>query len=531
MKYLIYDFLGRSNDLSDLLPNEKFATTAAIIKAAGEPVEVWDGANINTLLEYHPNIGKDVERLEFHDQNASAQYTQLQKAEAQRIQAGNFDIIFVNLWRGTGFKFSVELVTRLKEAEHPPRVYAFGQNVDRLREYIYQVAPCFDGLIHGQGYDSIEAIVQGKPDEAVPNMIRLVNGKAVANEEKVVDSVNRLPEPIYDADIYKGIEGKFPIYPLSLSNEACPFQCPFCMRPASYGTKMVKKDVAKVIGELKYLMDKYNARYFRIKDSTPPHLALTEFARAIIDNGLHEKGIHFSGFSRVDVGSADDFPLLKKAGIETLFFGIETLDENNRKRIRKKYPYEKLKETLKRAHDAGIFVIGSFMCPLPGETKESIRNTLERMKEIKPYIDSVLIQPSGVYPLTEWHRKPEEHGIKLAPDYEMEATVYPVKYVVPIRYWKPFPFTYAMMGKTADEVTFKDIVKTFEYFAKRVVLRIGIPFGVQDYDHIGALLMKQDPRKFTRKVIKSLTKTKYKKIKKIIDEAHRVVEEEVRRMR
>lgn len=518
-KYLIYDFLGRANDLSDLLPNEKFATTAAIIHAAGAPVEVWDGSNINTLMTYHKSIGKDVERLEFHDTDASQEYKDLMEEEAQRILKEKFNVIFINLWRGTGFKFSVELVNLLKEKNPDLTIYAFGQNVDRLREYIYQVAPNFDGLIHGQGYNSIEKIVEGKSAQDIPNMIRKEKEEVICNHEEVVDSVNRLPEPIYDPEIYKGMDGKFPIYPISLSNEACPYQCPFCMRPASYGTQMVKKEVPNVIKELKYLMEKYHARYFRIKDSTPPHLGLTAFAQAIIDEGLHEKGIHFSGFSRVDAGSADDFDILKKAGIETLFFGVETLDDENRKRIRKKYPYEKLKETLKRAHDAGIFVIGSFMCPLPGETRESMKNTLKRMKEIKPYIDSVLIQPSGVYPLTEWHRNPEEHGIKLSPNYEMEATVYPVKYVVPIRYWKPFPFTYEMMGKSAEEVTFKDIVKTFESFAKKVVLGVGIPFGVQDYDHIGALLMKENPRKFTRNIIKSLTKSKYKKIKAIIDKA------------
>lgn len=526
-KYLIYDFLGRANDLSDLLPNEKFAVVAAIIKAAGKHVEIWDGSNINTLMSYPKVIAKDVERLEFHDKDVSPGYTELLKAEAGRILSEAFDVIFVNLWRGTGFKFSVELVNLLKERKPSLKIYAFGQNVDRLREYIYQVAPNFDGLIHGPGYDSVEQIIAGAQSEDIPNMIMLKNGQLVFNQEKVVDSVNRLPEAIYDSDIYKGVDGKFPIYPISLSNEACPFQCPFCMRPASYGTVVVKKDVSKVIEELKSLMKRYKARYFRIKDSTPPHLALTEFAKAIIDEGLHKEGIHFSGFSRVDVGSADDFELLKQAGIDALFFGVETLDDNNRKRIRKNYPYEKLKETLKRAHDAGIFVIASLMCPLPGETKESIHNTLIRMKELKPYLDSVLIQPSGVYPLTEWQRKPEEYGIKLSPNYALEVTVYPVKYIIPIRYWKPFPFTYEMMGKKAEEVTFKDIVKAFEYFAKKVVLGIGIPFGVQDYDLIGAILMKQNPRKFTRKVIKSLTRSKYKTIKDIIDKANRIVSEEV----
>ncbi|RKY32106.1 MAG: hypothetical protein DRP68_04175 [Candidatus Omnitrophota bacterium] len=517
-RFLIYNFLGRANDLSDLLPSERFATAAAVIKAKGKDVEIWDGANINTLLSYPKAVIKDVERLEFYDKDISSDYSQLLKTEADKIISGGFEVIFVNLWRGPGFKFSIELVNTLKERKPTLKIYAIGQTVDRFRQYIYQITSNFDGLIYGLGYESIAQIAEEAEPQNIPNMIWLKDGKVTFNKEKIVD-VNYLAEAIYEQDIYKGIEGKFPIYPISLSNEACPFQCPFCMRPASYGTTVIKKNMSKVIKELKNLMERYNARYFRIKDSTPPYLALTEFAKAIIKEGLHKKGIHFSAFSRVDVSSSDDFKLLKQAGIEALFFGVETLDDESRKRIRKNYPYQKLKETLKRAHDAGIFVIASFMCPLPRETKESISNTLQRIKEIKPYLDSVLIQPSGVYPSTEWCRKPEEYGIKLSPNYMIEGVVYPVKYILPIRYWKPFPFTYELMGKSAKEVTFKDIVKVFEYFTKKVVLGARIPFGVQDYDFIAALLMKENPYKFTRKIIKTLTRTKYKKIKEIIEKA------------
>jgi len=521
-RYLIYNFLGRANDLSDLLPSERFATIAGIIKSAGKYVEIWDGANIDTLLSYPKAVIKDVERREFYDKNVSLQYRQLLKQERERILGKDFDVILVNLWRGTGFKFSVELVNSLKESKSNLKIYAFGQNVDRLREYIYQVAPNFDGLIYGLGYNSVEEIVKGSAPEEIPNMIRLKNGKVVFNKQKVVDNVNYLPDGIYNEEIYKGIRGKFPIYPISLSNEACPFQCPFCMRPASYGTVVVKKEILRVIEELKVLMRNYNARYFRIKDSTPPYLALTELARAIVKEGLHKQGLHFSAFSRIDVGGAEDFKLLKQAGIDALFFGIETLDDGNSRRIRKQYPYSRLKEILERAHNAGIFVIASFMCPLPGETRESILNTLVRLREIKPYLDSVLIQPSGVYPSTEWHRTPQRYGIKLSPNYMIEATVYPVKYILPIRYWKPFPFTYEVMGKKAEKVKFKDIVKIFEYFVKKVVLDVGIPFGVQDYDFIGATLMKEDPYKFTRKIIKILTKCKYGVMKGIIDKAREV---------
>ncbi|RKY36742.1 MAG: hypothetical protein DRP72_03795, partial [Candidatus Omnitrophota bacterium] len=132
-RFLIYNFLGRANDLSDLLPSERFATAAAVIKAKGKDVEIWDGANINTLLSYPKAVIKDVERLEFYDKDISSDYSQLLKTEADKIISGGFEVIFVNLWRGPGFKFSIELVNTLKERKPTLKIYAIGQTVDRFR--------------------------------------------------------------------------------------------------------------------------------------------------------------------------------------------------------------------------------------------------------------------------------------------------------------------------------------------------------------------------------------------------------------
>ncbi len=518
MKVLIYNFLGRANDFSDLLPNERFATMAGVIKDTGHDVQVWDRANLRDLLTYSKDFFQEVERLEFYDKDVSDEYKVRQEEELSKILSEGFDLIFLNLWRGPGFKFSVELGEKIKEKDPEVRIFAIGQGADRLRDLLLKVAPYLDGVMYGLNYAGVKGLCQFRPIEELPNVIYKKGEEICHTYQDSTVGFEDLPLPIYDADVYMGMEGKFPIFPISLSNEACPFACPFCMRPASYGTNVVKKPLEKVLRELRFLVDNYGAKMFRITDSTPPYQALTEFSKAILDSDLSGKGLLFSGFSRLDVSGGDDFEILSKAGIKALFFGIETLDENNQKRIRKVYPFDIIKKRLQESWEAGIFNIGSFIFPLPGETKESMENTLLRMKEIAPYLGSVLIQPAGVYPETDWYWHPEEYGIKIFSNYDLEAPVYPVKYILPMRYWKPFPFTYDLMGKPAEDVSFQDIVQVFEDFCARVVKEIGLPIGIQDYDYVASTYLKRNHAEFTKLLISMFVNADYEGLLKLLQE-------------
>jgi len=524
--FLIYNFLGRANDLSDLLPSERFATIAGILQEAGQEVRIRDGANVDTLCSYPPKLIADVEELDLDSLEASPEFTAVLESEAQTVLAGEFDVVLLNFWRGPGFRLSVDLARALKQRRPETEIYAIGQGIDRIRELVLEFAPELDGVIYGLGYESFALLAAGAPREEIPNLIYLQDGEPRFTLQRVVDCVNDLPHEVYDPEVYEGIEGKFPIYPISLSNEACPFQCPFCMRPASYGTVQAVKDAANVVAEVRHLMENYGARYFRIVDSTPPFRALTAFAEAVIAEGLHLQGIHFSSFARLDVNSSDDFELLKRAGVEALFFGIETLDEGNQRRIRKVHPYDNLKDTLRRVHAAGIFAVGSLIFPLPGETEQSMRNTLERLRELKPYLGTVLINPSGVYPNTEWRENPEKYGIEIDEDYDRRWPLYPVKYILPLRHWKPFPFRYGLMGKSAGEVSFADIVELHERFVREIAEDIGISMRVQDYDLVASILMGEHHDQLTGDLVETFVATDYHRLRELVRTARKKNREE-----
>ena len=446
--------------------------------------------------------------MEFCDQTPD--YQILVEKEARGLLAKKYDVVFLNLWQGSGFKFSMDLAKALKRGGHPLKIYAIGQKVEWFKEDVLRFLPDLDGVILGLGFDSIRKLANGVDESEIPNLILHRDGKIVFNpaaDEQMLD----LPFPNYSPEAYQGIGGKFPLFTVSLSNQACTGKCVFCVRPENYGRKLLRKPMTEVLDDIENLMERHQAVCFRIGDSTPAPLMLTELAQGIIDRGLHKQRIFLSGFSRIDFSHGDDFELLHKAKIGSLFFGIESLDDNNLLKLKKGISFEAIKSTLKRAHDAGIFTVGSFIFPIPGETEESMKVTLGRIAELSDVLDSVLVMPAGVCPPTEWGRNPEQHGIKLQPDYIEKMLMYPVKFLLPIHLSPPYPYSFDLMGKPAAEVTFNDITANFLRFLKVVREELKIP-GIPDFYWTIAQYLDQDVAACTRKIVTSMATRDYSEL-------------------
>ncbi len=507
--FLVYNFSGELSEVSHLFPNERLAKIAAIVKAEGKEITIIDRANFHDMItlgsDYMENLGK----LSFYESNEL--YKKVVEREAREIAGGGFDCIFMNLWHGAGFKFSVDLLNAIKGLNPAVKIYGIGQKVDWFTEHILRLGHGnWDGLITGLGYNAVENIVAGREFKDSPNVIFSAGAKVVSNPRETI-STDSYPGAVYDPQVYSNINHKLPVYSLTLSNQACPNRCVFCVRPGNYGREVENRDISVVLDELKDLRFNQGVRHFRIEDSTPPKNSLTELAEAIVSSGL-QQDISLSAFSRVDMNSAEDFPLLREAGFVSLFFGLESLDDDNLKRLRKGFTFKTVGATLEKAHSVGIKTVGSFMFPTPGETRESMENTLQRIALLRPVLDSVLVLPAAVPPSTEWGKRPADFGIRFSKNYIEESIIYPVKYELPIEHWRPFPFTYDLEGVPAEKVTFADIARLNTEFTSRIRNEIGIP-RIPDYYFLLADFVREDPEKTWKTIVGCLMKRDYERLR------------------
>jgi hypothetical protein len=134
--------------------------------------------------------------------------------------------------------------------------------------------------------------------------------------------------------------------------------------------------------------------------------------------------------------------------------------------------------------------------------------TVDRLGQLRDVLDSVLVLASGVYPPTEWGRRPADFGIRLGPNYLTESIIYPVKFLVPMRNWRPLPYTYGLMGRPASEVTYADIVDAVEAFLAKVKGELKYP-GIPDYYYLISDLVGGQPADVTRRIVAGIMARDY----------------------
>ncbi len=503
--FLVYNFSGDVDEVSHLFPSERLARVAGSLDATGGRVEVIDRANFADILSLGAGFMAELAGLSFHD--TSPAYESALDLEAVAVLDRSPECVFLNLWHGTGFKFSMDLAARLKHRAPKVRLYGIGQKVDEFKEHVFRFAGGhLDGLVAGLGYDAVADIATGRPRETIPNLIYEADGVPLTTARRPLN-VDDHGEPLYDESTYRNIGRKVPIYSLSLSNQSCPCRCAFCIRPEVYGRTVRKRSIPAVVREIEKLHARTGVNHFRVEDSTPPRHALTELAKGILDSDIAGK-VTLSAFARVDINGVEDFALLRKAGFVSLFFGVESLDDSTLKLLNKRTTRAVIERTLRLAHDAGILTVGSFIFPTPGTTRESMENTLAGIADLRPWLDSVLVLPAGVLPHTDWMRNMERYGIALSENYLDEGVIYPIKYLVPMRLWKPFPFSYRLMGREARDVTFEDIVAIQAEFVERVRKDIGIP-GIPDYYYLIADLVGRPASATAQSIVEAMTVRDY----------------------
>ena len=111
---------------------------------------------------------------------------------------------------------------------------------------------------------------------------------------------------------------------------------------------------------------------------------------------------------------------MKKAGCRSFCVGFESGSQKILDNMKKKSKLEEMESFMANARKAGILIHGCFMAGLPGETKETLQETLELAKRLNP--DTVQFYPVMVYPGTEAYAWYKERGLISTSDYKQWIT-------------------------------------------------------------------------------------------------------------
>lgn len=164
-----------------------------------------------------------------------------------------------------------------------------------------------------------------------------------------------------------------------LTSRGCPFSCSFCAIRNVWGHTYRMRSAENVLDEITLLYEKYNVRHFGIEDDNfnVSKKRTIAICKGIIDRGLD---VTFRADSGVYLSTCDEetLSLMKRAGFHELYFGIESGNQEILKTvINKKINLKQVEGVARLCKKLGIVSGGFFMIGVPGETKETMEETVK----------------------------------------------------------------------------------------------------------------------------------------------------------
>ncbi len=247
-----------------------------------------------------------------------------------------------------------------------------------------------------------EPILEAAAQSSLAGILGLAwrhQGEIILNRDRpFFPSLDDLPMPLHhllplDKQRMPMIKGPFTFI---VSSRGCPAGCKYCIKHVSYQNSVRLRSPEKIFEELQLLSDLGVHNVHMYADLfTVNRDQVVDLCALIIDSGLE---VHWTCNSRVDYVDQEMLQLMGKAGCYYISWGIESANEQILKRAHKGYRKEQAYESLTWAHEAGISNWGYFIIGLPGETEETIQETIAYSKSLP--LDIALFHIAAPYPGT-----------------------------------------------------------------------------------------------------------------------------------
>jgi len=190
--------------------------------------------------------------------------------------------------------------------------------------------------------------------------------------------------------------------------KSCPFSCSFCGFPQRAGKyKYLSVELAE--HELDAIRDIGTVTTLTFIDDTfnVPKARFKELLRMMIRNNY---GFKWNCFYRCDHGDAEAIELMGQAGCEGVFLGVESGSDEMLQRMNKTARRKDYLEAIPLLRSAGISTYASLIIGFPGETYETVAETVDLIERTKP--DFYRAQLWYADPITPIWEQREKYGIK-----------------------------------------------------------------------------------------------------------------------
>ena len=273
-------------------------------------------------------------------------------------------------------------------------------------------------------YPEIDLVVVGEGEQTIADMVPVIknrlawlgvegiayrdHGKVVfTGERELIRDLDSLPFPsrhLLPMSRYLALG-----FPISIiTSRGCPNRCIFCQGHRMVGHRIRSRSPQLVLDEIEYLLS-FGFEWVNFSDdfftSNPKRVKE-------ICSGIKHRGLSFGwgAFARADSVNRELLSIMRDAGCDTVFFGIESGNQEMLDRIKKHVKLDRIRQAVEDSKAIGMTVFGSFIIGLPGETMATMMDSHRFSKELDIIYGYHFLAP---FPGTEVMERIDQYDLEL----------------------------------------------------------------------------------------------------------------------
>jgi hopanoid biosynthesis associated radical SAM protein HpnJ len=326
--------------------------------------------------------------------------------------AADYELIVIYT-SSPSFHGDVKLVEAFKERNSGIRVGLVGAKVAVEPESSLEASLHIDFVAREEFDHTIREIAEGRPlDEVDGVSYRDERGQIRHNPGRaILENMDELPfvSTVYKRDLT--IENYFigyleHPYVSFYTGRGCRSKCTFCLWPQTIGGHRYRvRSPEHVLEEVRYIQKNMpQVREIFFDDDT-----FTDFKPRVetIARGLGKLGVTWSCNAKANV-PYETLKIMRDNGLRLLLVGYESGNQQILFNIKKGLRTDIAREFSKNCRKLGVTIHGTFILGLPGETRETIEETIRYAQEINPH--TIQVSLAAPYPGTRLYREAMENG-------------------------------------------------------------------------------------------------------------------------
>ncbi len=326
------------------------------------------------------------------------------------------------------YKSALHIVEISKEVLPNCLTLLGGSHVSFWDDKALEECPSLDIAVRKEAENTMlelaESVEAGKDYSNILGITYRREGKAIRNADRpYIDNLDQLPFPAHHLwpierlRKYGGV-----VFPI-ITSRGCVYWCDFCTAVRMFGRRYRMRTPKNVVDEMEYLQKTFGAKQFTFYDDafTVDQHRAAEICQEIRNRKLKVK---WDCETRVDMVSKELLVNMKQAGCFAVWFGVESGAQSVLDAMRKGISPVQTIKAFKMAKEAGLMTVAGVVLGFPGETKETIWETIKFIESLNP--GDVGYYIATPYPGTPLYESVKEKGLLKITDFDRYDTATPL---------------------------------------------------------------------------------------------------------